>query len=74
MKGKEEELEILRKIGEGHEVIEIGNGVSKEARAFLKGCFVRNSNFRFTCEMLLLHPFLKGLEDDILLICTINDL
>ncbi|XP_042031983.1 mitogen-activated protein kinase kinase kinase 20-like [Salvia splendens] len=64
LKGKEEELEILRKIGEGHEVIEIGNGVSKEARAFLKGCFVRNSNFRFTCEMLLLHPFLQGLDDD----------
>ncbi|XP_042034932.1 mitogen-activated protein kinase kinase kinase 20-like [Salvia splendens] len=64
LKGKEEELEILRKIGEGREVIEIANGVSKEAREFLKGCFVRNSNFRFTCEMLLLHPFLQGLDDD----------
>ncbi|KAL1533278.1 mitogen-activated protein kinase kinase kinase 20-like [Salvia divinorum] len=63
LKGKEE-LEILRKIGAGREVIEIPNGVSKEARAFLKGCFVRNSNFRFTCEMLLLHPFLQGLDDD----------
>ena len=62
LKGKEEELEILRKIGEGREVIEIDNiGVSKEAKEFLKGCFVRNYYFRFTCEMLLLHPFLQGL-------------
>ena len=33
LKGKEEELEILRKIGEGREVIEIGNiGVLKKDR------------------------------------------
>ncbi|XP_057791423.1 mitogen-activated protein kinase kinase kinase 20-like [Salvia miltiorrhiza] len=44
--------------------LKIPNGVSKEARAFLKGCFVRNSKFRLTCEMLLHHPFLEGLDDD----------
>ena len=54
-------------------MIEFGNGVSKEVIElwklikpfhFLKGCFVRLINFRFTCEMLLLHPFLQGLDDD----------
>ncbi|KAH6758666.1 hypothetical protein C2S51_018901 [Perilla frutescens var. frutescens] len=57
-------VEILRKIGAGHESVEIPNEVSKEARAFLKGCFVRNAKFRLTCEMLLNHPFLQGLVDD----------
>ncbi|KAH6763301.1 hypothetical protein C2S52_020734 [Perilla frutescens var. hirtella] len=57
-------IEILRKIGAGHESVEIPNEVSKDARAFLKSCFVRNAKFRLTCEMLLNHPFLQGLVDD----------
>lgn len=57
-------VEILREIGAGHGRIEIPTELSKEARAFLKGCFVKNPNFRLTCEMLLNHSFLEGLEED----------
>ncbi|KAK6127929.1 hypothetical protein DH2020_038358 [Rehmannia glutinosa] len=56
--------EILRKIGPGRELPKIPSGISKEARDFLKGCFVRNSMFRLTAEMLLHHAFVEGLDDD----------
>ncbi|EYU24575.1 hypothetical protein ABFS82_04G112700 [Erythranthe guttata] len=54
--------EIIAKIGAGRELPKIPIGVSKEARDFLKGCFVRKSMFRLTAEMLLNHPFVEGVE------------
>ncbi|KAK4436702.1 Mitogen-activated protein kinase kinase kinase [Sesamum alatum] len=56
--------EVLSKIGEGRELPKIPNGISKDARDFLKGCFVRKAVYRLTCEMLLNHPFVEGLDDD----------
>ncbi|KAL2554862.1 mitogen-activated protein kinase kinase kinase 21 [Forsythia ovata] len=60
--------DILRKIGEGCELPcelpKIQSEISKDARDFLKGCFVRKSIYRLTAEMLLNHPFLEGLDDD----------
>ncbi|KAI3463483.1 hypothetical protein Pfo_020146 [Paulownia fortunei] len=56
--------EILGKIGAGRELPKIPNEISKEARDFLKGCFVRKSMFRLTAEMLLNHSFVEGLDDD----------
>ncbi|KAK6147894.1 hypothetical protein DH2020_018806 [Rehmannia glutinosa] len=38
--------------------------ISKDAKSFLKGCFVRKSMFRLTSEMLLHHPFVEGLDSD----------
>ncbi|KAL2554863.1 mitogen-activated protein kinase kinase kinase 21 [Forsythia ovata] len=55
---------ILHKIGEGCELPKIPSEISKEARDFLKGCFVRKPMYRLTAEMLLNHPFLEGLDDD----------
>ncbi|KAL6539082.1 hypothetical protein OROGR_011731 [Orobanche gracilis] len=58
-----EKEEILKKIGPDRELPEIPIGISKEARDFLKGCFVRRSMFRLTAEMLLNHPFIEDLDD-----------
>ncbi|KAK4395429.1 Mitogen-activated protein kinase kinase kinase [Sesamum angolense] len=55
--------ELLSKIGAGRELPKIPSGISKEARDFLKGCFVRKSMYRLTSEMLLNHPFVEGLDD-----------
>lgn len=56
--------DVLRKIGGGHELPKIPSNLSKEAKDFLKGCFVRNPRYRWTAEMLLTHPFVEGLIDD----------
>lgn len=56
--------ELLKKIGEGRESPRIPNGITKEAKDFLKGCFVRKSMYRLTADMLLHHPFLAGLDED----------
>ncbi|KAL8497279.1 hypothetical protein ACS0TY_020823 [Phlomoides rotata] len=55
--------ELLKRIGEGRKSPKIPDGISKEARDFLKGCFVRNPMYRLTTEMLLNHPFVEGLND-----------
>lgn len=55
---------ILRKIGAGREWVKIPSELSKEARGFLKGCFVKNPMFRLTAEMLLCHKFLEDLDND----------
>ncbi|KAL3835460.1 hypothetical protein ACJIZ3_010196 [Penstemon smallii] len=57
--------DILKKIREGNELPKVPNEISKEARDFLKGCFVKKSMFRLTAEMLLHHPFVEGLNDDV---------
>ncbi|KAJ4978813.1 hypothetical protein NE237_009593 [Protea cynaroides] len=51
--------ELLSRIGSGNELPEIPNEMSKEGKEFLKRCFVRNSMFRFTADMLLHHSFLS---------------
>ena len=56
--------DVLKKIGGGHELPKIPGNLSKEAKDFLKGCFVRNPRYRWTAEMLLNHPFVEGLIDD----------
>ncbi|PIN00056.1 MEKK [Handroanthus impetiginosus] len=56
--------EILARIGTGGKLPKIPNDVSKDARDFLKGCFVRKFMYRLTAEMLLNHRFLEGLDDD----------
>ncbi|KAG8373174.1 hypothetical protein BUALT_Bualt12G0143600 [Buddleja alternifolia] len=56
--------EILRKISSDKECPKIPNELSKEAKDFLKRCFMRRPMYRMTCEMLLSHPFLQGLEND----------
>ncbi|KAL5730567.1 hypothetical protein ACHQM5_003372 [Ranunculus cassubicifolius] len=54
--------EILQRIGSGVESPEIPDGISKEGRDFLRMCFVRYSNFRWTADMLLHHPFVASIE------------
>ncbi|KAJ8559990.1 hypothetical protein K7X08_004048 [Anisodus acutangulus] len=56
--------DVLRKIGEGHELPNIPGDLSKEVKDFLKGCFVRKPRYRMTAEMLLIHLFVEGLCDD----------
>ncbi|KAK4375513.1 hypothetical protein RND71_006190 [Anisodus tanguticus] len=56
--------DVLRKFGEGHELPNIPGDLSKEAKDFLKGCFVRKPRYRMTAEMLLIHLFVEGLCDD----------
>ncbi|CAN4088602.1 unnamed protein product [Withania somnifera] len=56
--------DALRKIGGGLELPKIPSNLLKEAKGFLKGCFVRNPRYRWTAEMLLSHPFVDGLSDD----------
>ncbi|KAF9686280.1 hypothetical protein SADUNF_Sadunf03G0142300 [Salix dunnii] len=56
--------ELLRKIGDGYELPKIPSQISKDAKDFLKRCFVANPMFRFTAEMLLDEPFVSGVELD----------
>ncbi|KAF5188730.1 Mitogen-activated protein kinase kinase kinase [Thalictrum thalictroides] len=55
----------LYKVASGLESPKIPSGMSKEGQDFLKRCFVRNSEFRWTAEMLLLHPFVALGKDDV---------
>ncbi|KAG6783223.1 mitogen-activated protein kinase kinase kinase 20 [Populus alba] len=56
--------ELLRKIGDGYESPKIPSQISKDAKDFLKRCFVANPMFRFTAEMLLDEPFMSGVDLD----------
>ncbi|KAI3759582.1 hypothetical protein L6452_07493 [Arctium lappa] len=56
--------EVLNRIGEDDESPCISSEISKEARSFLKGCLSRKIMCRLTANMLLDHPFLKGLIED----------
>ncbi|KAJ0895347.1 putative protein kinase-like domain superfamily [Helianthus annuus] len=42
----------------------VSSGMSDEAVSFLKGCLCRKVMCRLTANMLLNHPFLKGLVED----------
>ncbi|XP_015068181.1 mitogen-activated protein kinase kinase kinase 17-like [Solanum pennellii] len=56
--------DVLKKIGGGKELPKIPGNLSKDAKDFLKGCFVRNPRYRWTAEMLLNHAFVDGLVED----------
>ncbi|KAK6911308.1 Protein kinase domain [Dillenia turbinata] len=56
--------EFLGQIDYEEKTHEIPNEISKEAKDFLKCCFVKNPMFRFTVEMLLNHSFVRDLGDD----------
>jgi serine/threonine protein kinase len=56
--------EILNKISEGNNLPKIPSWLSKEAKNFLKGCFVKKVVYRLTAEMLLAEPFVAGIADD----------
>ncbi|KAI5660387.1 hypothetical protein M9H77_29180 [Catharanthus roseus] len=56
--------DILQKIGPKNEMPKIPNELSKEAKDFLKGCFVRKPRYRLTAEMLLNHPFVEGIVEE----------
>ncbi|KAL1561979.1 mitogen-activated protein kinase kinase kinase 20-like [Salvia divinorum] len=51
--------DVLMMIGCSDRIPEIPNVVSKEARDFLRKCFVKNPAARCRAESLLRHPFLK---------------
>ncbi|XP_076897781.1 mitogen-activated protein kinase kinase kinase 20-like [Bidens hawaiensis] len=55
--------DVVNRIGEGNECPPIRSTLSSEAKSFLKGCFVK-SKFRLTADMLLVHPFLEGIDDN----------
>ncbi|KAL3633131.1 hypothetical protein CASFOL_026115 [Castilleja foliolosa] len=55
---------ILAKIGAINQTPKIPDEISEDARDFLKHFFVRKSMYRFTCEMLLNHAFLDGLDSE----------
>ncbi|GJU10639.1 mitogen-activated protein kinase kinase kinase 17-like protein [Tanacetum coccineum] len=48
------------------ESVMVSAGISEEGKSFLKGCLCKKVIHRLTADMLLDHPFLKGLiEDDV---------
>ncbi|KAH7862514.1 hypothetical protein Vadar_005926 [Vaccinium darrowii] len=58
----DEKAALLFRIGFREQVPEIpSDGLSKEARDFLKKCLVRDPKSRWTADMLLAHPFVSGL-------------
>ncbi|PIM97346.1 Mitogen-activated protein kinase kinase kinase [Handroanthus impetiginosus] len=64
VESESKKAEVLGKIGKGNELPKIPSTISKEAKDFLKGCFVRKTAYRLTTEMLLNHAFVEGLDDD----------
>ncbi|GMQ09327.1 hypothetical protein CsSME_00052746 [Camellia sinensis var. sinensis] len=59
--------DILSNIGKGHGLLKLPNEseVSEEAMDFLKCCFATKAMERLTAQMLLNHPFVAGLGEDI---------
>ncbi|XP_076907404.1 mitogen-activated protein kinase kinase kinase 20-like [Bidens hawaiensis] len=54
--------DVVNRIGDNESPL-IRTTLSSEAKSFLKGCFAK-SKFRLTADMLLVHPFLEGIDDD----------
>ncbi|WOK92552.1 hypothetical protein Cni_G01243 [Canna indica] len=54
---------LLFKIGFNDELPEIPTGFSEEGKDFLRRCFVKKPEKRWTTEMLLQHPFIAMEED-----------
>lgn len=51
---------LLMRIGVGAELPEIPGSLSDAGKDFLRRCFVKDPSKRWTAEMLLNHPFVKG--------------
>lgn len=67
--------DILKRIK--NELPQIPSELSKEAKDFLKGCFVKKAMYRLTAEMLLNHAFMEGLvdgDDDVEEIIEVEDI
>ncbi|KAJ9178491.1 hypothetical protein P3X46_010369 [Hevea brasiliensis] len=56
-------LWACERIADRYELPKIPSWISKDGKDFLKGCLVKNHLFRFTIEMLLIHPFVSGIDD-----------
>ncbi|XP_048234326.1 mitogen-activated protein kinase kinase kinase 20-like [Ricinus communis] len=56
--------ELIKSIGDRHELPEIPYDIPEDGRAFLKKCLVKNPMFRLTADMLLNEPFVSGLRDN----------
>ncbi|KAF2322391.1 hypothetical protein GH714_013236 [Hevea brasiliensis] len=52
-----------KRIVDRYELPKIPSWISKDGKDFLKGCLVKNHQFRFTIEMLLNHPFVSEIDD-----------
>ncbi|KAI3727131.1 hypothetical protein L1987_66940 [Smallanthus sonchifolius] len=57
--------EILSRICDENDLPYMSSSISTEAMSFLKGCLCRKIMCRLTANMLLNHPFLKGIEDNV---------
>jgi len=53
-------LSLLIRIGVGEELPKIPEDLSEEGKDFLGKCFVKDPTKRWSAEMLLKHPFIKG--------------
>ncbi|KAJ0440606.1 putative mitogen-activated protein kinase kinase kinase STE-STE11 family [Helianthus annuus] len=56
--------EMISRIGDGRDLFSVSSSLSGEGRSFLEKCLCRKVMCRLTANMLLKHPFLKGLPDD----------
>ncbi|KAI3766135.1 hypothetical protein L2E82_16185 [Cichorium intybus] len=56
--------EILSRISDENELPCYSSSISTDGRSFLKGCLSRKVMCRLTTNMLLDHPFVKGLFED----------
>ncbi|KAJ0440605.1 putative mitogen-activated protein kinase kinase kinase STE-STE11 family [Helianthus annuus] len=56
--------EMISRIGDGRDLFSVSSSLSAEGRSFLEKCLCRKVMCRLTANMLLKHPFLKGLPDD----------
>ncbi|PWA95792.1 protein kinase superfamily protein [Artemisia annua] len=59
---------VLKRISYESEIesVMVSAGISEEGKSFLKGCLCKKVMCRLSADMLLDHPFLKGLvEDDV---------
>ncbi|CAI9110182.1 OLC1v1010161C1 [Oldenlandia corymbosa var. corymbosa] len=51
---------LLMRIGVGEQVPEVPGNLSEEGKDFLRKCFVKDPQLRWTAEMLLNHPFVSS--------------
>nr|XP_043616374.1 mitogen-activated protein kinase kinase kinase 20-like [Erigeron canadensis] len=56
--------DVLSRISDYNGLPYVSSSISKEGRSFLKCCLSKRVMTRLTANMLLKHPFLKGLPDD----------
>ncbi|KAF5758051.1 putative mitogen-activated protein kinase kinase kinase STE-STE11 family [Helianthus annuus] len=56
--------EMTSRIGDGRDLFSISSSLSAEGTSFLEKCLCGKVMCRLTANMLLKHPFLKGLPDD----------